>query len=52
MMEKGTFWKKFAIRRRMKQGWRVPREAYMKGANRCADGKRKGRAVQERAEKL
>lgn len=52
MMEKGTFWKKFTIRRRMKQGWRVPREAYMKGARRFADRKRQGRAVQERAEKL
>lgn len=52
MMEKGTFWKKFAIRRRMKQGSRVPREAYMKGAMRFADGKRQGRAVQKRAEKL
>lgn len=52
MMEKGTFWKKFAIRRRMKQGWRVPREVYTKGAMRCADRKRQDRAVQERTEKL
>ena len=52
MMEKGTFWKKFTISRRMKQGWRVPREAYMKGARRRADRKRQDRAVQERTEKL